>query len=331
MKTGGRATEWPMRLAGLLVLAVSAPAAAAPCSVTISRAPEGVREVVDHWVGAEPHCTAALEVRIVETAGGLYVIARDDRGRLRDRVVPDAQTAGVLIASWAADDTVALWTPPGSAVSVTTPATAPIVAAARPLTSDELVQEGRVERPVIARSPGSSERPWIRLGYDYGLANAGIGGPEAGHQVARGLRGSVGVWNRGPWTVDVSLDFVDVNPTLYYPVAHDPEEGIEEFHAFANLGYVLRSGRWSFTPSIGAGAGYATLAEDVILDMSPPGLVPIHDHALMWVAQATALGAVDLTPRLQLTMQVSSLVHQDSWAAEQNFELMWIGGVGVAM
>jgi hypothetical protein len=41
----------------------------------------------------------------VEAADGGYVVhARDHRGRLRVRIVPDAQTVGVLIASWSADD-----------------------------------------------------------------------------------------------------------------------------------------------------------------------------------------------------------------------------------
>jgi len=97
-----------MRLFLFGFLLASAPAAAAPCVVEVVRAPEGVREVVDHWVAAEPQCAATLEVRIVETEGGLYVIARDARGHVHDRVVPDAQTAGVLIASWAADDAVSL-------------------------------------------------------------------------------------------------------------------------------------------------------------------------------------------------------------------------------
>jgi hypothetical protein len=123
MEFGARATVSPMRLLLFGFLLVSAPAAAAPCVVEVVRAPEGVREVVDHWVAAEPQCAATLEVRIVETEGGLYVIARDARGHLHDRVVPDAQTAGVLIASWAADDAVSLAPPPPAARATTAMAT----------------------------------------------------------------------------------------------------------------------------------------------------------------------------------------------------------------
>jgi hypothetical protein len=71
--------------------------------VTIVGTPE-VRDVVEDWVLAEPRCTGQLEVRIVATDGGYDVFARDGAGRTRERVVLDVQSAGALIASWAADD-----------------------------------------------------------------------------------------------------------------------------------------------------------------------------------------------------------------------------------
>jgi hypothetical protein len=94
-----------MRVLAMLCLFAS-PAAAQPgvCNVTIVRAPEAVRDIVEGWVGAEPRCSGTLEVRILPTDGGYYLFARDAAGRIRERVVPDPQSAGVLIASWAADD-----------------------------------------------------------------------------------------------------------------------------------------------------------------------------------------------------------------------------------
>jgi hypothetical protein len=77
------------------------------CTVDIVRAPDDVRPVVEGWIGGELRCAVALEVRIVKTDGGLYLLARDDRGRSFERIVPDAESAGALIASWAADDSVA--------------------------------------------------------------------------------------------------------------------------------------------------------------------------------------------------------------------------------
>jgi hypothetical protein len=74
------------------------------CTVTIVRAPERVRREVEKWVSAEPRCSNSIELRVVTTDGGLYLVARDDRGRIRERIVPDAQSVGVLVASWVADD-----------------------------------------------------------------------------------------------------------------------------------------------------------------------------------------------------------------------------------
>jgi len=98
-----------MRVAvvGICSVVAVASAHADVCRVTIARAPDDVREVVEGWVRAEPRCRGELEVRIVPTDGGLYLLALDGSGRSRERVVPDAQSAGALIASWAADDRVA--------------------------------------------------------------------------------------------------------------------------------------------------------------------------------------------------------------------------------
>ena len=90
----------------LALLASSAPALAQPCDLVIARAPDAVRTEIERWVAAEPRCGRGLEVRVIETPEGLYLFARDDRGFTRERVVPDATTAGALVASWIADDSV---------------------------------------------------------------------------------------------------------------------------------------------------------------------------------------------------------------------------------
>jgi hypothetical protein len=73
------------------------------CAVSIVRAPNDVRVAVESWLAKET-CTTPLTVRIIETEGGYYIYAVDDHGRVQERTVPDAQSAGVLIASWTADD-----------------------------------------------------------------------------------------------------------------------------------------------------------------------------------------------------------------------------------
>jgi len=85
-------------------LGLAGSAVAQPCSVNIAHAPDDVRDVVQHWVAGETRCRPDLEVRIVPTDGGYYLFARDSSGQVRERIVPDAQSAGVLVASWVADD-----------------------------------------------------------------------------------------------------------------------------------------------------------------------------------------------------------------------------------
>ncbi len=77
-----------------------------PCHVTVALAPDDVRAEIDAWVRAEPRCERELEVRVVPTDDGLYLQARDGTGHVRERVVPDAQSAAVLVVSWMADDSL---------------------------------------------------------------------------------------------------------------------------------------------------------------------------------------------------------------------------------
>jgi len=308
-----------MRLVALMVVAAAAPAAAAPCAVEVVRAPDGVREVIDHYVAAEPQCAASLEVRIVETDEGLYVVAQDREGRVRDRVVPDARAAGVVIASWAADESVAFSHAP-----------APIIATAKPETSDEIGEEARVER-TPARRPWS-EHQWIRFGRIGGIGGAmlSVSTNMGERSISNGARGSVGVWTRGAWTIDASFDFVDDLPLA---LAYGDGNGllsVREYNAIASLGYVLRTGRWSVTPALGLGLRRATLlyVADPFDSMYPFGV----DHTGFFVvAQASALAAVDFADRVQLTVQVTSMLHSDPWQMRENLELVWIAGLGVAL
>jgi hypothetical protein len=101
-----------------VIFAKTAAAQPGVCNVKIVRAPDAVREVVESWVRDEPRCSGTLEVRILPTDGGYYLFARDAAGRLRERLVPDPQSAGVLIASWAADDAPPAESPTPSFVPV---------------------------------------------------------------------------------------------------------------------------------------------------------------------------------------------------------------------
>ena len=77
-----------------------------PCTVHVVLAPAEVRAEIEAWVRAEPRCRTQLEVRVVPTDDGYHLSARDPGGRARERIVPDARSAAVLVVSWMADDSL---------------------------------------------------------------------------------------------------------------------------------------------------------------------------------------------------------------------------------
>lgn len=93
------------------------------CRVVVVLAPDDVRSEIEAWVRAEPRCTRQLEVRVVPTDAGLYLQTRDGDGIVRERVVPDAEGAALLVVSWMADDSLAEVPPP--AVARVAPAVPP--------------------------------------------------------------------------------------------------------------------------------------------------------------------------------------------------------------
>ena len=248
-----------LTLAMILAAAPVAAQPAPPCAVTIARAPDDVRAVVDQWVRAEPRCTTALEVRIVPTEGGLYLLARDEHGRVRERVVPDAQSAGVLVASWvAADSSAAAPTPydvrqPAIAAEPAAPApaagpepmAAPMVAPMAP-PAEAL---GPSAAPVsVAASVGPTPAPkWLSLGGMFAMSGTGGGG----------IRGELDLKTRRSWTfgaaASISTSGIAVVGGGY------GEMGQMDTTDTKLLGYAsvnTQKGKWHFRASFGAGVVY---------------------------------------------------------------------------
>src|SRR5262249_45669644 len=129
----------------LLLLAGAGSAAAQPvthpeaeaCKVTVAFAPDEVRAEVEAWVRAEPRCERELVVRVTPTEDGLYLTATDLKGHVRERVVPDAQSAAVLVVSWMADDSIGP-TPTERADAEEVPVEAPGTRAPSEVRDDEL-------------------------------------------------------------------------------------------------------------------------------------------------------------------------------------------------
>jgi hypothetical protein len=157
------------------VVAGQRTAAAEPCHVEIVASPDEVREQIEAWVGAEPSCTKRLEVTVTACDDGYALYARDDDGRVRERVVPDAETAAVLVVAWMADDAPAQ----------------PPMALAVPSTS-ESKDEDAPTRPTEAHSGHDDDGPqrWLALGV--------LAGPTGG------LRGQLDLVARGRWILGVA-------------------------------------------------------------------------------------------------------------------------------
>jgi hypothetical protein len=184
----------------IFLAALAAPAAAQPvtqpsrCEVTIAKAPDEVREAIEAWVAAEPRCAITLEVRAVPTEGGFYLFARDAAGRVRERIVPDAQTAGVLVASWVADDLIDRLPPPSTTPP---PVDTPVEIPAEPMPPGATAP---VTAPITVGPPttlaAKTEPPrargnWLTLGGMVQMHGEGAGGARAELDVLR----------RGKWTL----------------------------------------------------------------------------------------------------------------------------------
>jgi hypothetical protein len=235
-----------MRITVLALVLAALPAAAQPvlrpteCSVTIARAPDDVRAVVDAWVRSEPRCSIALEVRIVPSEGGLYLLATDERGGIRERLVPDAQTAGVLIASWIADDSA---TQPQPEPAPAPPAP-PVLPARRLNLDDRLAPPGLA--PVLNKRVARRHSKWLTVG---GMA------PLAPNPTM-GLRGELDLWTlRGGLSIGMGASYSVSTMTMVGGTMSGDLEA-QDGKWIANIAHTSQLGRWQLRPSLGAGLIY---------------------------------------------------------------------------
>jgi hypothetical protein len=278
-----------MKTAILALCLAAAPAAAQPgvapasnstCALTIARAPDDVREVIERWVHAEPRCTTALEVRVVPTEGGLYLLARDEHGRVRERVVPDAQSAGVLVASWVAADAASApmpHDPPPAEQPQLAVEPAPPPTALSPSTRQ--IDGGPSATPAIAAKPARAK--WLALAGMFAMSGNGGGG----------VRAELDLKARKSLTFGIAASFSTWGTTFY-----DHGETLEtrDGKALAYLAMSTKKGRWHVRGAVGAGAVYthATVQQWSGGYYEAGGLFP--------VGEITATVGRDVTDRWQL-------------------------------
>ena len=271
-----------------------AAAAGAPCDVTIVRAPDAVRAEVEAWVHAEPHCGATLEVRIVPTASGLYLLAQDHDGHTYERVVPDAESAGVLIASWSADDGVR---------PVPPPLPAPGPAAGMPDAAPGLAPPGLTVHVAPAHARSRWADKWMSLG--------GIAEMRSGYS-GGGVAGEIDLATWGPgFSVGVAAAVVHSNTNIYGEMASGSLD-TEDYKATGYLAYTLRLGAFRLRPSIGGGVIY-TKANASLQDYSmlPGTLRYLGDDGVFPMGTAAVTAGVVLGPSWELSAgPVGTLLEQ---------------------
>jgi hypothetical protein len=259
------------------------PTAGGPCNVNIVRAPDPVRQTIERWLANE-HCTLALQVRIIPTEGGLYVLATDDHGRVRERIVPDAASAGVLIASWAADDGLGGAAPPPGIADAGGPPVAPPAAP-----------------PPMGPPAGGYGPPAAGYGPSYGNGGA-YGGPppsfnsmsfrapgqyspndelppppEAQHPAkllalsagfgansSGGLRLELELWNRSNWIIGASAGLTGSQMSVddYYGSNSYYNASVTDFTLAVTLGRIARWGDWYMRGNVGVGLMISSLTLD---------------------------------------------------------------------
>jgi hypothetical protein len=241
------------------IVAFSVPARAEPdhaCAVRVVRAPAEIRAEIERWLAGESSCNVALEVRVVPTEGGYYLLARDVHGRVRERVVPDGASAGVLVASWASDDQLGPDDP------------APNIARPPELDGDDddtpvSVAPSVISPPslaIAARSAPSfvptTTSKWLRVDV---LDNiAGIAGT--------GFRADVDVWQRHGWSAGLAASIANGQQSTnsdYGPTPMSMRD-IDALAYVAHTGNVLS---WLHVRgALAAGARFTTVALPQITD-----------------------------------------------------------------
>ena len=281
----------------------AAPPAAPPnqgtCQVNIARAPENVRGVVESWVQAEPRCTINLEVRIVPTEGGLYLLARDEYGRVRERVVPDAQSAGVLIASWVAADSHENHTPfdvrqpPPAAPAVAPVPPAAVLGSEGMLAPGEGLAPGAT--PVIAAQAPQQQARWLSLGGMFAMSGTGGGG----------LRAELDWKARRILSIGFATS-ISTSGMMVYGPRYDQMGVLDTFDGklIAFVAATGQRGRWRLRSSLGVGVVYTqAMYSQTYSSSEAAGLFPTGELAVTLIREVGTNWALSAGPVFSLYAQ----------------------------
>lgn len=174
-----------------------------PCRARVIEAPEPVRAEIERWVRSEPRCERELDVRVTRVAGGFHLVATDNEGRVRERVIPDAQSAAVLVVSWMADDAI-----DDGPAPVSPGLLAPVPVVPRlPVQKLELDSGSPALRRRAPLAPSRRHR-WLGLGASGGDESIGVHAQLDLFAIGAWTLGIAGGWQTGER--DLEMDDADV-------------------------------------------------------------------------------------------------------------------------
>jgi len=307
-------------LAALFVSPAAAQPVTSPsasCEVRFVRTPDDVRHVIERWLAAEPRCSTSIDLRVLATEDGYYLLAQRDDGRIHERVVPDAQSAGVLVASWVADD----W--------VETPPRPPVIAP-RPLIVDPFA--GQPERGIAAHGAAStpSTGRWLSLA---GMIRAGGAG-------GGGIRAELDVLRRGAWTVGAAVSISESTDPTFTPDGSPAYYGTRDLKAIALLARSATFGRWQLRFAAGAGvlrtaSGLVAYSYSGNMGGAVEGVTivsPAAEASALVTRRIGASWAIMAGPVVTLTQQDLLTLDPYSWEpkmtiATRESELMFVAGI----
>lgn len=236
----------------LMLLGTDAAAEPEPCGVRLVRAPADVAPALASRLAALDACAAPLEVWIVRSDEGLYLVARDPLGRMRERMVPDLEVAAALIASWvepgALDAEVV--TPAASPAADVVVSAAPGTVTPAPDDEDPRPPSWRGEHAIAAAAPAAGRT----------FAIGGQVGVTWDKETTSGAHVEIELMRRGAAFVSFDGQLVQELGDSFYVVQggvgalHHEEIGRTGLDALIRAGF--QAGRRAYVrPSLAAGIG----------------------------------------------------------------------------
>jgi hypothetical protein len=291
--------------------------------VLILRAPYDVRQAIEEWVGQEVSCWTSLEIRVVPTEGGLYLLGREPNGRLHERLVPDAQSAGVLVASWIANDAVAPVLAPAPAPLPEGPPPRRPASHIAPLVSPDIVKPPPhimpLISPVIQPLDASDVAP-SRMRYGGRWLSVGVSALLNGTSGAR-LRGELDLRRRGDVALGMIVSADNTSRDIYGDMTADVVQLQRlDLRALVGLSWTVLAHRLRLRMQLAAG-GVWSHEFGYTAPMSP-------EDSLTAAIEASVTLSYELSDGLELGVTPQAIWYASDWLP---YELPPDEGAGVLL